>query len=73
MKDSKMTEKDILEMQRRIDEGIRLAHKRLWNRAIAMQQSLIVSRDGIIQELIPEGSGVPISAVGDPLSRRKMR
>ena len=28
-----MSKKEILEMQRRIDEGIRLAQKRLWERA----------------------------------------
>ena len=49
-----MTEKEILEMQRLIDEGIRLAQERLWERARREHQSLIVARDGKVIELYPE-------------------
>jgi hypothetical protein len=36
-----MTDIEIMEMQRRIDEGIHLAQKRLWERARNNRQTLI--------------------------------
>ncbi len=69
-----MSEKEILEMQRRIDEGIRLAQKRLWERARNTQQTLVVCSEGEIVEMIPDGSSTSANAnQGDPLLRRKNR
>ncbi len=69
-----MSEKEILEMQRRIDEGIRLAQKRLWERARNTQQTLVVCSEGEIVEMIPDGSSTSANASqGDPLLRRKNR
>lgn len=68
-----MTEKEIKEMQRLIDAGIQLAQKRLWERAGAMGQTLIVSRNGQIMEMLPEGESVVVNPQGDPLSRRMRR
>lgn len=69
-----MSEREILEMQRRIDEGIRLAHKRLWERAGSQGQSLVVSRGGEIIEMVPEGDRPAVfSIAGDPLARRNNR
>ncbi len=69
-----MSEKEILEMQRRIDEGIRLAQKRLWERARTMQQTLVVCNEGEIVEMIPDGNPTSANATqGDPLQRRRNR
>lgn len=69
-----MSEKEILEMQRRIDEGIRLAQKRLWERARTTQQTLVVCNDGEIVEMVPDGDSISANAAqGDPLMRRKNR
>ena len=69
-----MTDKDIRRMQRRIDEGIQLAHRRLWERAGHARQSLVVWRDGKIMEVVPEGDADErLDAVGDPLARRNAR
>ena len=45
-----MKEKEILEMQRLIDEGVRKAQYRLWQRAGAARQSLIVCREDVLQQ-----------------------
>jgi len=68
-----MTDREIKEMQRLIDEGIRLAQQRLWERAGATQQSLIVSREGRILEMVPEVDSCVVSTKGDPLVRRSPR
>ncbi len=72
-----MTERDIQEMQRRIDEGIQLAHKRLWRRAGILQQTLVVTRDGEILEMVPSEDGSSEASSegkeclsGNPLVRR---
>lgn len=48
-----MTDKEVLEMQVRIDEGIRLAQERLWKRAGRDGNTLVVVRDGKLQEVAP--------------------
>lgn len=69
-----MKEKEILEMQRLIDEGVRRAQYRLLQRACAARQSLVVCRDGKILELVPEVEpGMTDAGGGDPLARRKQR
>lgn len=66
-----MTEQDIMELQHRIDVGVRLAQKRLWERARATRQSLIVVRNGKIEELVPEEKvDMSLNVQGDPLQRR---
>ena len=69
-----MKEKEILEMQRLIDEGVRRAQSRLWQRAGAARQSLVVCRNGKILEMVPDvEQGIGDSDQGDPLARRKQR
>ncbi len=69
-----MSEKEILEMQRRIDEGIRLAQKRLWERARTTHQPLVICDEGEIVELVPDGEATSSNAAqGDPLERRRNR
>lgn len=69
-----MKEKEILEMQRLIDEGVRRAQSRLWQRAGAANQSLIVCRNGKILELVPDvETTMTDSSCGDPLARRALR
>ena len=69
-----MKEKEILEMQRLIDEGVRRAQSRLWQRAGAARQSLVVCRNGKILELVPDvEQSITDSDCGDPLARRKQR
>jgi len=69
-----MKEKEILEMQRLIDEGVRRAQSRLWQRAGAENQSLVVCRGGKILEMVPEvEQSMADSNSGDPLARRKQR
>ena len=69
-----MKEKEIREMQRLIDEGVRKAQYRLLQRAGAARQSLVVCRDGKILELIPEVEpSMTDGNSGDPLARRKQR
>ncbi len=68
-----MKEREIQDMQRRIDEGIQLAHKRLWHRAGILQQTLVVARDGKIQEMVPsenDSSAGKECVEGNPLVRR---
>ncbi|MCF0197456.1 MAG: hypothetical protein HUK03_09585 [Bacteroidaceae bacterium] len=48
-----MNEKEIFEMLRRIDDGIRLAQERLWENARKEHQSLIVVEDGVVVEYYP--------------------
>ncbi len=50
-KKERMTDQEIEEMQRRIDEGIRLAQERLVRRAEHDDLSLVVVRHGRIMEL----------------------
>lgn len=69
-----MKENEILEMQRLIDEGVRRAQIRLWQRAGAANQSLIVCRNGKILELVPDvETTMTDSSSGDPLARRAQR
>ena len=69
-----MKEKEILEMQRLIDEGVRRAQSRLWQRAGAAHQSLVVCRGGKIMEMVPEvEQNLADCNSGDPLARRKQR
>lgn len=69
-----MKEKEILKMQRLIDEGVRRAQSRLWQRAGAARQSLIVCREGKILELVPDvESDMEDFSQGDPLARSKQR
>jgi len=69
-----MKEKDILEMQRLIDEGVRRAQSRLWQRAGIANQSLVVCRGGKILEMVPEvEQAVADCYSADPLARRKQR
>lgn len=66
-----MTDKEIRRMQRRIDEGIQLAHHRLWKRAGIARQSLVVWRNGKVMEIVPEENADGwLDEVGDPLARR---
>ncbi len=48
---TRMTEKEVYEMQRKIDEGIRLAQKRLIARAKHNNSTLIIARDGMVVEV----------------------
>ncbi len=69
-----MKEQEIIEMQRLIDEGVRKAQSRLWQRAGAAHQTLVVCRGGKILELIPDvEQDMSDSMTGDPLARRKQR
>lgn len=68
-----MSEQEVMDMQRRIDEGIRLAHQRLWQRAGSTSQTLIVSRGGKIVEMQPECDSQLVSKAGDPLARRNYK
>ena len=69
-----MKEKEILEMQRLIDEGVRKAQYRLLQRACASGQSLVVCREGKILEFVPDmEQALQDGNCGDPLARRKQR
>ena len=69
-----MKEKEILEMQRLIDEGVRRAQFRLLQRACATHQSIVVCRDGKIIEMVPNvEQNMADCNSGDPLARRKQR
>ncbi|HBC28255.1 MAG TPA: hypothetical protein DC006_00920 [Prevotellaceae bacterium] len=66
-----MTDREIRRMQQRIDEGIRLAHRRLWKRAGHAHLSLVVYRDGKVVEVVPDGDdNLCADGAGDPLARR---
>ncbi len=49
-----MNEREIIDMQRRIDEGIVLAQKRLVERSRLFHSTLIVARNGHVMEVAPE-------------------
>lgn len=49
-----MSEREINEMQQRIDEGIVLAQKRLVERSRLFHSTLIVARNGHVMEVAPE-------------------
>lgn len=49
-----MSEKEVTEMQRKIDEGILLAQTRLMKRAKHDNISLVVARNGKVVEIKPE-------------------
>ena len=66
-----MSEKEILKMQSLIDEGVRRAQGRLWQRAGATGQSLVVFRGGRILEMVPEVDGQSADMrCGDPLAHK---
>ncbi|MBO6125237.1 MAG: hypothetical protein J6P55_05180 [Bacteroidaceae bacterium] len=67
-----MTDYEVREMQRLIDAGIQLAHKRLLARARFDQQVLVFAQDGKVIEKIPEGAAVLPSREGDPLIRHRV-
>ena len=77
-----MNEREIREMQRRIDEGIRLAQQRLWERAgregrslVVEGRSLVVMQDGKLREIIPEAKSdiAPSPISSDPLQAHTAR
>ena len=69
-----MTDTEIRDMQRRIDEGIRVAQERLWHRAQFNHQTLVVAQDGKIVEFVPDADGIAFSVPqGDPLLQQKTR
>ncbi len=69
-----MTDNEIREMERRIDEGIRLAQRRLVRRAIYDRQALVLSQNGRIVEQIPEGSPDTMrNSDGDPMQRYRFK
>ena len=49
-----MSEREVIDMQRRIDEGIVLAQKRRVERSRLFNSTLIVARDGHVMEVAPE-------------------
>ncbi len=49
-----MNDKDILEMQHKIDCGIRLAQQRLVERSRLFKATLVVARGGKVVELSPD-------------------
>ena len=67
-----MTDYEVREMQRLIDDGIQLAHKRLLARARFDQQVLVFAQDGKVIEKIPEGKAVLPTRQGDPLIRHRV-
>ncbi len=67
-----MTDYEVREMQRLIDAGILLAHKRLLARACFDQQVLVFEQDGKVVEKIPEGTVSDPALEGDPLLRHRI-
>ncbi|MBP5772080.1 MAG: hypothetical protein J6W75_12155 [Bacteroidaceae bacterium] len=57
-----MNEREILEMQQKIDQGILLAQRRLVERARLFRSTLVVARDGKVVELMPEELSAPSGA-----------
>jgi len=49
-----MNDREIIEMQQRIDQGILLAQERLVERSRLFHSTLVVTRDGHVVELLPE-------------------
>jgi len=69
-----MTDTEIREMECRIDEGIRLAQRRLVRRAIYDRQALVFSQNGRIVEQIPEGNPDSMrNSDGDPMKRYRFK
>ena len=70
-----MNEREIREMQRRIEEGIRIAQERLWERAGREGQALVIVKDGEIREIVPEAKSgtAPSSTASDPLHQHLKR
>lgn len=69
-----MMGRDLLDLQRRIDEGIRLAQKRLACRAKRDNLSLVMFREGEIVEMVPDaGDDENDGRCGDPLSRTRYK
>lgn len=65
-----MTGREMIDMQRRIDEGIKLAQRRLACRAKMDNLALVMYREGKIVEMIPEiEEDEDLGRQGDPLSR----
>jgi hypothetical protein len=67
-----MTDYEVREMQRLIDAGIQLAHKRLLARARFDQQVLVFAQDGKVIEKIPDGAASSPALEGDPLVRHRI-
>ena len=68
-----MKEAEILKMHSLIEEGVRQAQDRLWQRAGKAHQSLVVCRGGKIVEVMPEGQETSAQEgydSSDPLARR---
>lgn len=69
-----MTGREMIEMQRRIDEGIQLAQRRLASRARMDNLPLVMYRDGRVVEMVPEPLGEEETGrAGDPLSRKRYK
>ncbi len=69
-----MKGREMIEMQRRIDEGIQLAHRRLATRARMDNLPLVMYRDGHVVEMVPELIGEEEKGrEGDPLSRKRYK
>ncbi|MBR3514445.1 MAG: hypothetical protein IKO12_08540 [Bacteroidaceae bacterium] len=49
-----MSDREVKEMQRRIDKGILLAQQRLVERARLFGTTLVVMRDGQVMDLSPD-------------------
>ncbi len=65
---------EMIEMQRRIDEGIQLAHRRLATRARMDNLPLVMYREGRVVEVVPESIGEEEKGrAGDPLSRKRYK
>ena len=67
-----MTDYEVREMQRLIDAGIQLAHKRLLARARFDRQVLVFAQDGKVVEKIPDGVATSPVLEGDPLLRHRI-
>lgn len=63
---------EMRDMQRRIDEGILLAHTRLAHRALQDNEPLVVYRNGQVVEMLPEAPQIGVTdRRGDPLIRKR--
>lgn len=67
-----MTDYEVREMQRLIDVGIQLAHKRLLTRARFDRQMLVFEKDGKVVEMVPDGKVSFPALEGDPLLRHRI-
>lgn len=69
-----MNGRELLDLQRKIDEGILLAQKRLACRARMDNLALVMYRGGEIVEMIPEEvENEETGRCGDPLSRTRYK